>query len=386
MENIKFEEKTIMNKEYTIDGKLFEINVSNKEIVKLPYLLFVPDAMDENSKLIVDFMNVGKYLDDYSTMMIRSTNIRKEYISDITKQLSIENRSPILMPIVPSLKGYNCTFFGSKVRNNETEILEENINKGIINIRLNDIEKFKNIDEQIKGMVEESYELIKKISGLELDEKVIIHGYSAGGHLANGFTALHPEMVDMEIVGGLDGVAILPVSNVGTHTLNYPLGTNDIENFDIEKFSEVKHYFYMGNQDFGNCAEMIDGRSKYSSNYTDEEVNTITSVYGNIKTHDRMQKISDIYCAYGMDSSFEIFDGDHMSVQVNPELSENVSMFVSERIEKNKTNDMEKSKILVKKDKSSNRPINGYASALILALISGFTFEVFSTLIYMMIN
>lgn len=167
------------------------------------------------------------------------------------------------MPIIPNFKGYYTCFFGSQVRNNDTTILEENILNGVVKIDENDIEKIKNIDFQVLGMIEESKKIINKKNNIVINDKVIIHGYSAGGHFVNGFTALHPELISTEIVGGIDGMAILPFDNINGQKLNYPIGISDIPNFDKTQYSKIRHVFYIGDNDFQNCAEINNGKAKY---------------------------------------------------------------------------------------------------------------------------
>lgn len=316
---------TINYKEKKIGGEIFFISEINDNI-KLPFLLFIPKDVTNSSSLIVDIFSGKKSVDDFNTVINETLNTRTKYISDIVKKLSVENNNPILMPIIPNFKGYYTCFFGSQVRNNDTTILEENILNGVVKIDENDIEKIKNIDFQVLGMIEESKKIINKKNNIVINDKVIMHGYSAGGHFVNGFTALHPELISTEIVGGIDGMAILPFDNINGQKLNYPIGISDIPNFDKTQYSKIRHVFYIGDNDFQNCAEINNGKAKYRTCYTDAEVKLINNIYGNISTHDRMKKINEIYNSNGYNSELIMAAGNHMTVQINQRLADKISI------------------------------------------------------------
>lgn len=111
-------------------------------------------------------------------------------------------------------------------------------------------------DLKVINIIEE-YKLVLKKAGYDVDEKVILEGFSAGGIFSYNFTMIHPEMVKAAIVGGPGGYLTLPVDKISNNYAYWPVGIHDFEKlmkskFNYEKVKEVPIYVYWGDQDRNN--------------------------------------------------------------------------------------------------------------------------------------
>ena len=363
----------------TYDGKTINItrvtiNNSNNEGIRLPYVLVVPENISENAKLIVSCStpesSPRKY--DEEIDYLEKNNIYGYAPKYVHKLISVGY--PVLFPIIPRFRGYYSTFLGSQVRNNDTSELMEWIDddpEHYTHLEKENIDKLKDIDKQVYAMIGDSKKILENYTNI--DDKVVMSGYSAGSHFANGFTALHPDIVDMEICGGSAGLQIQPFTELKGEKLNYPLGFNDIGSDKLEQYKQVSHYFYMGSEDYNNPAQIDikDGEktAHFSSCYTDKEVDQIDKIYKGIDQQGRFELNKMIYENLGIDSSFKKYQGDHKTVQMNEEVTNDVINWVNSKTKKQELI-TDKPKVLVNK-KLEYKP-NGFTDALLLALITGF--------------
>lgn len=107
------------------------------------------------------------------------------------------------------------------------------------------------VDLQLLAMVKDTLEYLKSTHGMQLDEKILMSGYSASADFANRFTMLHPEIVHAVAVGGTTGNLILPLEEYGGEKITFPLGIADYEKitgheFNLEAWQDVYHYIYNG--------------------------------------------------------------------------------------------------------------------------------------------
>ena len=98
---------------------------------------------------------------------------------------------------------------------------------------------FEKVDLRIINMINDAKRRLAQ-NNIYLDEKIIVHGFSASAKFANRFTLLHPELVKLVITGGLGGTLILPLRNIFNEESLYPVG---IGNFS--KITDKKKRLYI---------------------------------------------------------------------------------------------------------------------------------------------
>jgi hypothetical protein len=84
------------------------------------------------------------------------------------------------------------------------------------------------LDLQLLGMIKDAKNQLLR-QQIVLKEKFFVTGFSASGTFANRFSILHPEKIMATASGGINAVAILPISQLNGRTLDYPLGIADLE-------------------------------------------------------------------------------------------------------------------------------------------------------------
>ena len=162
------------------------------------------------------------------------------------------------------------------------------------------------VDLQVIQMIEDLKEICGSI-GIEVETKVLIEGFSAGGHFGNRFTALHPELVQAVASGGISQ-PILPIDITDREKLIYPVGIQDIEkitgiSFNLQQYVNVHQFIYVGSADTNDPA------SRSGHMFGDEEIRIIHKILGmnRIKRFEISQRI---YEEQGCtNAKYVIYDG-----------------------------------------------------------------------------
>ena len=205
--------------EYKIDGVGTICYV--KENSSLPYLLFIPDNLEGNERLIVESNNC------------ESEN-QEEVLRQATKTLDrlgtlMDQKAPVLIPIIPSYP--NRPYYQQLSRD---MFYEKDV---------------QHIEEKFNKTISEALERVEKISDKKLDYKVFLNGYSSSGVFAQRFALFHPERIDTLCVGGASGSIPIP-----TEEMPYPLGVEGITPFNKEAYSKIRFRYYVGEYETVNMA------------------------------------------------------------------------------------------------------------------------------------
>lgn len=375
----------LWNNEIEKDYKKFRVNFSRKQGIdnygtkyiipanekfNFPCILFVPDTLEENSDILVGIQTVNLSHDNFNTAIDDIINYddekRQDTINGTNIRLGQEFNSPILVPIIPRTLGFDATYLGYEIMHNdfdcENQFVDAKaaIKRGSTNFTPEDYIKFIGLDNQVIEMINFCKKFINEKTGLNINEKVIMNGYSATSHFVNFFSALHPEQCLMVIGGGCGGCLIIPKDELSGKKLTYPVGIK-IDN--KEAFSEICHFYYLGKDDNSmgpatpNCELEIenidingrvqfkkdkfnntipvknaDGSIKYILNsdgsyqvlyhdgyYTEEQINILNNITHD--AHELFDYMSAIYKENGITCTFNReYEGDHHSVCTNDSL------------------------------------------------------------------
>lgn len=349
-------------------GTKYIIPANNK--FNFPCILFIPDSLEENSDLLVGIQTVNSSYETFNTAIDDIINFddekRQDTINGTNIKLGQEFNSPILVPIIPRTLGFDATYLGYEIMDNDFD--DENqfvdakaaIKRGSTKFTPEDYKKFIGLDNQVIEMINFCKNYIKKQTGKNINEKVIMNGYSATSHFVNFFSALHPEQCLMVIGGGCGGCLIIPEDELCGKKLTYPVGIK-IDN--KEAFAEICHFYYLGKDDnsmgpaIPNCELEIecidengkvqfkrdkfnntipvknaDGSIKYILNsdgsyqvlyhdgyYTEEQINILNNITHD--AHELFDYMSVIYKENGINCTFNReYEGNHHSVCTNESL------------------------------------------------------------------
>ena len=167
--------------------------------------------------------------------------------------LAEELEIPLLVPIFPRPRSHD-------------QLYTHALDRGTI---LTNINKLNRLDLQLIAMIDDSKRILSK-TGIILDKKILMSGFSASGDFVDRFTLLHPEIVKAAVIGGSDN--IIPYENLNGENLPYPIGIYDYEKITGKKFdpnlvADVYRYIYKGSEDEGGW-------------YTSEENDKVTVYTG----------------------------------------------------------------------------------------------------------
>ncbi len=278
--------------------------------------------------------------------------------------LCLEKGYPMIIPAIPRTKEFRPNFLGRDCFENNFSSYQD---------FREDLYRYENLAEQHKNIIGYAIKCLIDNS-INVDDKVIISGYSEGAKFASHFALLHPEVIKAVIAGGTGGAISMPISNLLGYEFIYPTGISDVKNFNKEEFEKISFFYYMGESDksdsaipnfdtvhykdengedkilvdeCGNQTPLIDenGNKVFkldeNGNYTakfslfsDEEVNAINKTLGTV-TQERFKKQEQVYNELGLDSEFHLYPGDHRTIFENrDQIFRDVDNFILKHLSK----------------------------------------------------
>lgn len=264
---------------------VIEINAAPDKGFNFPFLLKIPTET-KTKYLIVETNNTGKISDNFDEHYTSAKNAITG--NAIGPWVSKELNAPILIPVFPRSE-------------QDWQIYTHALDRDTLVINSGNL---KRIDLQLLAMIDEAKRVLAAHE-VGVDEKVILTGFSASGTLANRFSLLHPDAVKLVVAGGLNGILMLPVSSLGEHELNYPLGVNDFEmitgkSFDLSKWKAIPQFVFMGAHDTNDAAN-------YDDAYSDAERKIIFSAMGKNMQPERWQFCQGVYSKLNVNVVFKTY-------------------------------------------------------------------------------
>ena len=215
----------------TENYNIFVIEPNGKQFY-FPYILCVPKDLKENTTLYVETNN--------------EEDPKKLYISakrTIENCLNLMNgsvhKSPIFVPILPT-NGIDSKPYFQQL---SVECFDENLK----------VEQ-QRIDLQLVHAIEDAKHKIFELTGVRLDQKIFMHGYSASGVFAQRFALSHPEMIGGVCIGGAIGSIPMPIDEFNGINLDYPIGIHNYEEifgraFDFDSYKRIKFRYYVAEKE-----------------------------------------------------------------------------------------------------------------------------------------
>ena len=163
----------------------------------------------------------------------------------------------------------------------------------------------KRLDLQLVAMLDDA--LIRlRAAGYKLEDRAIMLGFSASGSFANRFALLHPDRLLAVVVGGINGIAMVPQRAVAGVRLEFPLGTADFKQltgkaFDQPAWRGVPQLLFMGATDTNDAVA-------YDDAYPPNQRSRVRKAFGAEMLPTRWQAVQRAYADAGAKARFLTFD------------------------------------------------------------------------------
>lgn len=252
------------------------------------YLLFIPKGvpLQQTTYLLVEPNNTGKLSD--SMPLHRAYAIDLAAVSSVGNNVSTELKVPLLVPVFPRPASQPLTY---------THALDRDV-------MLEQQPALKRLDLQLLQMIGDARGVLSAL-GIQVQEKVLMTGFSASASFINRFSLIHPERIKALAIGGFNGELMFPQGELDGVKLNYPLGTYDFERlfgkkFDMQAFRNLPQYVYMGELDENDAVQFDDA-------YSAEERAVINGHIG-ATVAQRYLACQRVYQQQGMKATFKTYE------------------------------------------------------------------------------
>lgn len=345
-----------------------DIPANPEQGFNFPFKIIIPKNLNDNPDLIYACNLPKNYSEECSSFdeLMDKAKDDTSSIDAMMIHLSLERGNPIIIPAVPRLNEFRPNYLGRDCYLNDFDRLKGS--------KFGDyMYKYENLADQHKSMMIYAAKYLNSID-INVDNKVIICGYSEGAKMASRLALLHPEMIKAVVAGGTGGAISMPIDFIDGYEFVYPTGISDLKDFDFDSFKSISFFYYMGDNDksdsvipkfepyhyknelgedcilkdeSGNETVYVDDEGKQHflldkngnymatySMYSDQEVNAINKVLGTI-TQKRFKKQQEIYSGFGLNAIFKLYPGNHKTVFDNKEeIFADVDNFISRNLRK----------------------------------------------------
>ena len=272
-------------------GEIVLTEASPSKGFNYPYFLYIPEraSLEKELVLIVEPNNSGFADDDLDKHIEKAKRIATLdfYVGNYVAQ---KLKYPLLVPVFPRSES-------------EWKIYTHALDRDVILQKNNLLER---IDLQFLAMVEDAKNQLTQ-SGYTIHDKFFMTGFSASGTFTNRFTLIHPDKIQASAAGGVNGLLVLPISELNGKPIDYPLGTGDFENlfgipFDSIPFSRTPQFYFMGELDDNDAILFEDG-------YDPKERDLVFELLGKEMQPTRWNSCMDIYKKKNVKARFKTYEG-----------------------------------------------------------------------------
>jgi len=242
-------------------GKTIVVKANPEKGFHFPYLLKTSKKTVDANYIVVESNNTGS--DNSIKGMTSKAKKSLSWVlgSSISKKLNY----PMLMPVFP---------FGTSALMQNKYYFPQ-LDSDVLKI---DKDKYRRIDLQLIAMIDDAREKLLKENNQNINEKVIMVGFSSSSLFSARFTFLHPERVSVAIGGGIGGLLPVPADKINGIEAIYPIGTYDFEKitgkkFDLEEYKKTPQFYYQGTKDKSNPFR------RGAEDLTDEEYKIVKKLF-----------------------------------------------------------------------------------------------------------
>lgn len=265
-----------------VNGKFYIIEPKDN-LFRFSYLLYIPNKFDSNT-LILHGNNLaqeeGNIMNIYSAIF--------ETTSEAGYNL-IELNQPILVPVTSN--------YIHPANNNMHEFFPMQASRNVLFSK--DVSNtYYKLFDQINNMIKDAQNYIYDKSKIEIDKKIICHGFSSSAKFVLRYATCYPSNVSLLIAGGFGNQAFIPLENykVGDSFIDliYPIGVKDIDSitgkpFNREEFKNMKQFYFIGEK------EDSENDTAFNFRHTDESIQNIYKEIFGESYQNRLEKLIKIY-------------------------------------------------------------------------------------------
>lgn len=270
------------------------VEASPEDGFNYPFYYYAPTREDDGSEvpILVEPNNTGTSTDDFQRHEERARELISEggFSRSISENLGV----PMLVPVFPRPRSEPVDW----------RHYTHQLDRDTLKISSGPLER---IDLQLLNMVEHAQEELRG-QNHPVSDDILLNGFSASGNFVDRFTVLHPERVISVTAGGLNGMTILPLSEMKGRTLDYHVGIADVESItgsavDLDALNDVNQLLYMGSEDGNDTIP-------YDDAWTSDELReTALAVYGNDMITERFPTCQSAYERAGVTAQFRVYEG-----------------------------------------------------------------------------
>lgn len=242
-------------------SKTIVVKANPEKGFHFPYLLKTSKKTVDANYMVVESNNTGSG----NSIKGMTSKAKKSLSWVLGSSISKKLKYPMLMPVFP---------FGTSALMQNKYYFPQ-LDSDVLKI---DKDKYRRIDLQLIAMIDDAREKLLKENNQNINEKVIMVGFSSSSLFSARFTFLHPDRVSVAIGGGIGGLLPVPADKINGIEAIYPIGTYDFENitgtkFNLEEYKKTPQFYYQGTKDKSNPFR------RGAEDLTDEEYKIVKKLF-----------------------------------------------------------------------------------------------------------
>ncbi len=242
-------------------SKTIVVKANPEKGFHFPYLLKTSKKTVDANYMVVESNNTGSG----NSIKGMTSKAKKSLNWVLGASISKKLKYPMLMPVFP---------FGTSALMQNKYYFPQ-LDSDVLKI---DKDKYRRIDLQLIAMIDDAREKLLKENNQNINEKVIMVGFSSSSLFSARFTFLHPDRVSVAIGGGIGGLLPVPADKINGIEAIYPIGTYDFENitgtkFNLEEYKKTPQFYYQGTKDKSNPFR------RGAEDLTDEEYKIVKKLF-----------------------------------------------------------------------------------------------------------
>ena len=257
-----------------------------------PYILFTPPQLPSRCPihLIVEPNNGPSVTaDDQQLNTARAAALRVAAHSSLGNEMAQHFGFPLLVPIFPR-----------PAIGNDSDLDTYSLSRAALFAT----GKLQRIDLQLIAMIGDAQQRLRA-SGVTMEPKILMTGFSGSGLFVSRFILLHPDEVAAAAFGGLNSFIAVPAATWQGRALEYPLGLADYTSiaghaFDKRAYDAVPQLAFQGENDDNDAIPEDD---KYSA----AERDVVWALFGKKMFPDRWEAVQAAYKRSGSTVIFKTY-------------------------------------------------------------------------------